>query len=33
VYLKGNELDLSEGSTDMANIGALEDRGVDVEYE
>ena len=32
VYLKYNNLDLSEGSEDMANIKALEDRGVEVNY-
>jgi hypothetical protein len=32
VYLDGNNLDLTEGSKDMANIKALEDRGVMVYY-
>jgi len=33
LWLKGNNLDLSEGSEDMENIRALEDRGVLVFYE
>jgi len=32
VLLEGNNLDLSEGSEDMENIKALEDRGVVVHY-
>jgi len=32
VWLEDNNLDLSEGSEDMENIGALEDRGVRVRY-
>jgi Leucine-rich repeat (LRR) protein len=32
IYLKGNNLDLMEGSEDMQNIGILEDRGVKVSY-
>jgi hypothetical protein len=33
LYLRFNNLDLSEGSEDMENIRALEDRGVKVYYE
>ena len=32
VWIEENDLDLSEGSDDMANIRALEDRGVTVHY-
>jgi hypothetical protein len=32
IWLKDNNLDLSEGSEDMDNIRALEDRGVIVSY-
>ena len=32
VYLEGNNLDLWEGSDDMENVKALEDRGVVVHY-
>ncbi len=32
IYLKGNNLDLTEGSEDMQNIGILEDKGVNVSY-
>ncbi len=32
IYIKGNNLDLTEGSEDMANIKSLEDRGVFVSY-
>ena len=32
VTLKGNNLDLSEGSEDLGNIGALEERGMQVGY-
>jgi Leucine-rich repeat (LRR) protein len=32
VYLENNNLDLTEGSEDMQNIKALEDRGVEVHY-
>ena len=32
VYLEDNNLDLGEGSDDMENIKALEDRGVVVHY-
>jgi hypothetical protein len=32
VTITENDLDLSEGSADMLNIGALEDRGVTVGY-
>ncbi len=32
VYLEDNNLDLTEGSEDMENIKALEDRGVVVHY-
>jgi hypothetical protein len=32
VTFTDNNLDLSEGSIDMENIGALEDRGVTVSY-
>ena len=33
VWLKGNKLDLSEGSEDTENIRALKDRGVIVRYD
>ena len=33
VVISSNNLDLTEGSDDMENIRALEDRGVDVFYE
>jgi hypothetical protein len=33
VRLEDNNLDLEEGSDDMANIKALEDRGVEVKYK
>ena len=33
VSIKDNNLDLSEGSEDMENIRALEDRGVKVTYD
>jgi len=33
VWLEENNLDLEEGSEDMENIQALEDRGVEVNYE
>lgn len=32
VYIDDNNLDLGEGSQDMKNIRALEDRGVFVHY-
>ena len=32
VVLEDNNLDLSEGSEDMENIKALEDRGVVIHY-
>jgi len=32
IYVKGNNLDLTEGSEDMAGIKALENRGVRVIY-
>jgi len=32
IWFEGNNLDLSEGSEDMDNIRALEDRGVLVTY-
>ena len=32
VWLEDNTLDLGEGSEDMENIRALEDRGVRVKY-
>ena len=32
VWFEGNNLDLQEGSEDMQNIRALEDRGVIVSY-
>jgi len=33
IWLEDNNLDLSEGSEDMDNIRALEDRGVVVRYK